>query len=86
MGTLGSNMYSLFLSFFYLCAVQFNMRDQHFRERYENKAHIVLNLCIWSSNIFLAATGDFYLTSGVCWIGPKPIDCIHNPDVECIRG
>ncbi len=86
MGVIGSNMYSLFLSFFYLTVVRYNITERKFKEKYEDKVHILFNLLIWSSNISLVAAGYFNFSPGVCFISPVPMNCINNPDVECIRG
>jgi hypothetical protein len=86
LAALGSPLYNLSLAFFYLCIIKFNMTNEQFQKRVENKLHVISNFLPWSTAIYLLITENFNFNPVNCWIGPDPIDCIHNPDVECIRG
>lgn len=86
LAALGSPLYNLSLAFFYLCIIKFNMTNEQFQKRVENILHVISNFLPWSTAIYLLITENFNFNPVNCWIGPDPIDCIHNPDVECIRG
>ena len=86
LGVSGSPLYSLSLAIYYLCVIKFNMTDDQFQKRVEVYLHAVSNALVWFSSIFLLVRGYFNVTIANCWISPYPSDCIHNPDVDCIRG
>lgn len=84
-GTLGSAFYSTILAIFYLCVIKFSMSHDKFA-KFEKWLHVVTNIAVWSSAIYLASAGLFNFKQPNCWINEYPEDCINDPDVECVRG
>lgn len=78
--------YSLSLAVFYLGVIKYNMKDAKFAHKIEPYLHGFTNLFSWVSAIFLISTGSFNNAGYGCWIAPYPEGCVHDPDVECIRG
>mmetsp|Transcript_7810 Transcript_7810/g.8599 ORF Transcript_7810/g.8599 Transcript_7810/m.8599 type:complete len:479 (+) Transcript_7810:191-1627(+) len=85
-GSTGSPFYSFSLAILYLCIIKYDMREITFRKKFEPFIHVIPNLWVWSTAIFLGVSGYMNNNGNGCWIAPYPINCIDNPDVDCIRG
>ncbi len=83
---MGSVLYNCNLSIYYLCVIRFSMSDATFSKKIEPFCHIIPNLYAFAGSIFLLSRGYFNFVGNMCWVGPSPIDCITNIDVECLRG
>lgn len=79
-------LYMCSLCVHYLCFVRRKVTQKTFIEKIEPLLHIIPNAWCFSVAAFLAAKKCINQADTVCWIAPLPYDCIHNPDVDCIRG
>mmetsp|Transcript_24572 Transcript_24572/g.25004 ORF Transcript_24572/g.25004 Transcript_24572/m.25004 type:complete len:401 (-) Transcript_24572:219-1421(-) len=86
MGNSGGPMYSLSLAIFYLCLIKFQIKEESFVTKIEPFLHAVPNLFCVSTSVYLWGSVNANPAGFGCWIAPYPQNCIHNPDVECIRG
>ena len=71
-GTIGSMLFTCWLSLGFLLMVKYNWREQNLEKLQRILVSFTL-LLAFGSAIFLAAIGQFnYTTPGFCWIGPFP--------------
>ena len=85
-GSMGSPLYTLSLAFFYLLTIKYDMKEETFRLKYEYYLHIIPNVFIWASAIYLLSDGYFNDAGYGCWIASYPDDCGNDSEVPCIRG
>mmetsp|Transcript_14667 Transcript_14667/g.21908 ORF Transcript_14667/g.21908 Transcript_14667/m.21908 type:complete len:449 (-) Transcript_14667:588-1934(-) len=85
-GAIGSMFYNCSLSIYYLCIIRLSMTDVTFTKKVEPFCHLIPNLYGFGGALYLLINRDFNNIGNACWIGPSPIDCITDVDVECVRG
>lgn len=80
------NTYSSALCIYYMFVVIYSRSDEQFGRRVEPFLHLysisLPVICAFSALI----TESINPTDSMCWIAPKPQDCLFNDDVECVRG
>ncbi len=85
-GCTGSVFYNCNLIIFYLCSIKFSMSETTFRKKVEPFCHLIPNAYALGGAVYLFANGYFNNIGNICWVGPNPINCINDPEVECVRG
>lgn len=87
-GTVGSFLYNLSLSVYYLAVLKFNMKERDISRKVEPFLHVIPNGFSIATGIFLAVNKQYapLQNAHACWVGVYPPGCLGNPDVICERG
>ena len=85
----GTLFYSLSLNIFYLCLVKYRVKRDNFCHRIEPFLHGVPIAWAFTSASYIVAAG--YMNPGAspdreCFIRHYPEGCLHDRNIECIRG
>jgi hypothetical protein len=88
LGVIGTALYMASLSLYYVLTVTgySSMHDQNVSRKLEIALHAVPILWVTVTGVFMTATNSFNFSGHVCFIAPLPLNCINDPDVECVRG
>ena len=89
-------LYTVFLTFYFLQRVKFNMSPKLFSERYEHKIHALIWICAVGGAMFALFRKDYnpvsnmdgYGDSSICMIADFPQNCVLDPETygPCTRG
>ena len=85
-GIVGSQMYNLSLSLYYLYLLKYNYRERKFRTCKEPYIHAVPILWSLVGLISCLATQSFNPATNMYFITPYPKGCRSNDEIECTRG
>ena len=85
-GIVGSQMYNLSLSVYYLYLLKYNYRERKFRTCKEPYIHAVPILWSLVGLISCLATQSFNPATNMYFITPYPKGCRSNDEIECTRG
>ena len=62
------------------------MSEDTIKRKIEPICHIIANVYAIAGASFLVAGQYFNSMGTACWISAVPSNCVHDPEVECIRG
>lgn len=85
-GVTTTPMYNASLCIYYLVSIFFEKDEQWIKKRLEPFLHGVPIIWNLLATVFLLRSGSINETGVLCWIGPKPMDCLEDPNMECERG
>jgi hypothetical protein len=85
-GIVGSQMYNVSLSIYYLFLIKYNYRERKFKLRIEPFIHAIPIIWAIVALICCLATQSFNPSSNTYFISSYPRGCRSNDNVECRRG
>ena len=88
-GMIGSQLYNVALSVYYLCVIKYNYRDKKFRKNVEPYIHGFIFLFSTASVVTVLATKSFNPGAGgrdYYWIASYPLNCRTDEHTTCLRG
>ncbi|GFH50184.1 hypothetical protein CTEN210_06660 [Chaetoceros tenuissimus] len=88
MASLAAPLYSVLLTFYFLCKIKYKMSNEKFREKCEKRAYALIWLFVGLTSLAALFTGSINQmpTGSACHVSSMPLGCRDNPDVECERG
>ena len=86
-GINGALFFNLSLNVYYLCLVRYNMAEMYYRNRVEPLIHAVpISFALISSSIIVRMGHINPGYQGECALAHFPLNCQHDPNVDCDRG
>lgn len=85
-GIVGSQMYNVSLSIYYLYLIKYNYRDRKFKTTIEHFVHAIPIIWALAAVVSCLATQSFNPSSNTYFINSYPRGCRSNENVECSRG
>jgi hypothetical protein len=82
-GALGSALYSLSISIYFLLVIKFNINNRNIQRKYEPFLHACPILYSLTMSLVIVTTNNYNVSGGICWIAPKPLNCMDDPNLEC---
>ena len=86
-GVNGALFYNVSLNIYYVCLVKYNLTAHYYVTRVEPYLHVVP--IAWAFITSSILVGKKYMNpayAGDCLIAPYPVNCLEDPDVDCIHG
>lgn len=86
--SLAAPLYSVLLTFYFLCKIKYKMSNEKFQEMYEKRAYALIWLFVLLTSLAALCTGSIneIPTGSACHVSSIPIGCRDDPDIECERG
>lgn len=83
-GICGTGMYTLSLAIYSLLVVKFEKSEAKIKKHAEPFLHAFPILYSLTVSIVMYATNNYNTVEFSCWIGPKPLNCDDDSEVECL--
>ena len=90
-GQFGTTFYNFGLCIYYLYVIKYSTSDERFSASIEPYLHVIPAVYGLFIASFSVSTGNIN-PAGMnqetfhCYLSPLPLNCVHDPDTECIRG
>lgn len=66
--------------------IQFSMSENNFKTKIEPWCHLIANIPPIAIGIYLLIHQEFNFSGKMCYISAEPRECLHNDEIECVRG
>ena len=86
LGMCGTGLYTLSLTVYFLLVAKFEISEVKIKKFAEPFLHAIPLLYSFIVSIYIYATNNYTALDRSCWIGPKPLNCEDDPEVECLSG
>ncbi|GFH50227.1 hypothetical protein CTEN210_06703 [Chaetoceros tenuissimus] len=86
--SIASPLYSVMLTFYFLCKIKYKMSNEDFREKLEKKLYVLIIAFATVPGLIALLTDSIntFPNGSACHVSSIPIGCRDMPDVECVRG